>query len=74
MLSRMASRRAIPQGRLFNNYTIQDTMSYVLRVRTPCASALDLMNQRARQAAPFNERGVARLTRFQRDIPDLRIS
>ena len=45
-----------PQGRLFNNYTIQDTMSVVKGTHT-LRFGLDLMNQRARQAAPFNERG-----------------
>jgi outer membrane receptor protein involved in Fe transport len=45
-----------PQGRLFNNYTIQDTMSVVKGTHT-LRFGVDLMNQRARQAAPFNERG-----------------
>ncbi|HYP07639.1 MAG TPA: carboxypeptidase regulatory-like domain-containing protein [Bryobacteraceae bacterium] len=45
-----------PQGRLFNNYTIQDTMSLVKGTHT-LRFGVDLMNQRARQAAPFNERG-----------------
>lgn len=46
----------IPQGRLANNYQIQDTINYVagkhsFRVGT------DLLQQRSRQAAPFNSRG-----------------
>ena len=53
----MASRSAIPQGRLFNNYTIQNTTSHVINTHT-LRFGLDLMNQRARQAAPFNERGI----------------
>jgi len=48
---------AIPQGRIFSNYTIQNTTSYVLNTHT-LRFGVDLMNQRARQAAPFNERGV----------------
>lgn len=46
-----------PQGRLFNNYTLQDTMSYVRGTHTIRFGG-DLMNQRARQAAPFNQRGL----------------
>jgi outer membrane receptor protein involved in Fe transport len=46
-----------PQGRLFNNYTIQDTMSVVKGTHT-LRFGVDLMNQRARQAAPFNDRGI----------------
>lgn len=46
-----------PQGRLFNNYTIQNTTSYTRGTHTFRFGA-DLMNQRARQAAPFNERGI----------------
>jgi hypothetical protein len=46
-----------PQGRLYNNYTLQNTMSLVRGTHT-LRFGFDLMNQRARQAAPFNERGV----------------
>lgn len=46
-----------PQGRIFNNYTIQNTTSYVRGTHT-LRFGLDVMNQRARQAAPFNERGI----------------
>jgi hypothetical protein len=48
---------SFPQGRLFNNYTIQNTTSVVRGTHT-IRFGLDLMNQRARQAAPFNERGI----------------
>ncbi len=48
---------SFPQGRLFNNYTIQNTTSFVRGTHT-IRFGLDLMNQRARQAAPFNERGI----------------
>jgi hypothetical protein len=47
----------IPQGRVFNNYTIQNTTSRVINTHT-LRFGLDLMNQRARQAAPFNARGT----------------
>ncbi|MEO7653266.1 MAG: carboxypeptidase regulatory-like domain-containing protein, partial [Bryobacteraceae bacterium] len=49
-------RSTFPQGRTFNNYGLQDTMSIVRGTHTLRFGA-DLMNQRARQAAPFNERG-----------------
>ena len=48
---------SFPQGRLFNNYTIQNTTSLIRGTHT-IRFGLDLMNQRARQAAPFNERGI----------------
>ncbi|HET6977016.1 MAG TPA: TonB-dependent receptor [Pyrinomonadaceae bacterium] len=46
-----------PQGRLFNNYQIQDTLSYVAGNHTLRFGA-DLNIQRAQQAVPFNSRGV----------------
>jgi hypothetical protein len=46
-----------PQGRLFNNYQIQDTLSYTAGNHTFRFGA-DLNIQRARQAIPFNSRGV----------------
>ncbi|MDX1981827.1 MAG: carboxypeptidase regulatory-like domain-containing protein [Bryobacteraceae bacterium] len=50
-------RSTFPQGRLFNNYVLQDTMSVVKGTHTFRFGG-DLMSQRARQAAPFNERGI----------------
>jgi hypothetical protein len=50
-------RSTFPQGRLFNNYVLQDTMS-VVRGSHTFRFGFDLMDQRARQAAPFNERGT----------------
>lgn len=50
-------RSAFPQGRTFNNYVLQDTASYT-RGTHSIRFGLDLMNQRARQAAPFNDRGT----------------
>src|SRR6185295_8781985 len=46
-----------PQGRLFNNYVLQDTMSIVHGTHT-FRFGVDLMDQRAKQAAPFNGRGT----------------
>jgi hypothetical protein len=50
-------RSTFPQGRVFNNYVLQDTMSVVRGTHTLRFGG-DLMSQRARQAAPFNERGT----------------
>ena len=46
-----------PQGRLFNNYQVQDTLSYTAGNHTLRFGA-DLNIQRASQAIPFNSRGV----------------
>ena len=46
-----------PQGRLFNNYQIQDTLSYITGNHTFRFGA-DLNIQRSTQAIPFNSRGV----------------
>jgi hypothetical protein len=46
-----------PQGRLFNNYQIQDTLSYTAGNHTLRFGA-DLNIQRATQQIPFNSRGV----------------
>jgi len=48
---------AFPQGRVFNDYVIQDTASIVHGKHTFRFGA-DLTDQRARQAAPFNSRGT----------------
>jgi len=50
-------RSSFPQGRLFNNFVLQDTMSIVRGTHT-FRFGVDLMEQRARQAAPFNARGT----------------
>ncbi len=50
-------RSSFPQGRTFNNYVLQDTVS-VVRGTHSIRAGFDLMNQRARQAAPFNDRGT----------------
>lgn len=46
-----------PQGRLFNNYQIQDTLSDTIGSHT-LRFGVDLNIQRSQQAIPFNSRGV----------------
>ncbi len=46
----------IPQGRLANNYVLQDTISFV-RGRHTIRAGFDILNQRSRQFAPINIRG-----------------
>ena len=46
-----------PQGRLFNNYQIQDTLSYTVGNHTFRFGG-DVNIQRARQEIPFNSRGI----------------
>ncbi|MBM3787237.1 MAG: TonB-dependent receptor [Acidobacteria bacterium] len=45
-----------PQGRLANNYTLQDTVSWI-RGRHSIRMGVDLVNQRAKDLAPALERG-----------------
>ena len=46
-----------PQGRLFNNYQFQDTLSYTVGNHTLRVGA-DVNIQRSSQAIPFNSRGI----------------
>ena len=46
----------LPQGRIANNYVIQDTMTYIKSNHT-FRFGLDLLKQRSRQFAPIIERG-----------------
>jgi hypothetical protein len=46
----------LPQGRIANNYVIQDTMTHV-RGNHTFRFGFDLLEQRSRQFAPINERG-----------------
>ncbi|HEX6731685.1 MAG TPA: TonB-dependent receptor, partial [Pyrinomonadaceae bacterium] len=46
-----------PQGRLFNNYQIQDTLSYTVGNHTFRFGG-DVNIQRSRQEIPFNSRGI----------------
>jgi hypothetical protein len=47
----------LPQGRVANNYVLQDTMTYV-RGNHTFRFGLDLLKQRSRQFAPIVERGL----------------
>ncbi len=47
----------IPQGRIANNYGIQDTMTY-LRGKHTFRFGFDLLEQRSKQFAPIVERGL----------------
>jgi hypothetical protein len=55
--SRYGISSTFPQGRKFNNYVLQDTLSVVRGTHT-LRGGFDLMEQRAFQAAPFNLRGT----------------
>jgi hypothetical protein len=46
----------IPQGRIANNYELQDTFNY-LHGSHSFRAGISLLNQRSKQAAPFNSRG-----------------
>lgn len=46
----------LPQGRTANNYEVQDTINWV-RGKHSFRFGTSLLNQRAKQAAPFNSRG-----------------
>jgi Carboxypeptidase regulatory-like domain/TonB-dependent Receptor Plug Domain len=47
----------IPQGRLANNYVLQDTIS-IVRGRHTIRAGFDILDQRSRQFAPINIRGT----------------
>jgi hypothetical protein len=47
----------LPQGRIANNYVVQDTMTY-LRGNHTFRFGLDILDQRSRQLAPIVERGL----------------
>ncbi len=46
-----------PQGRVFNNYQIQDTITYTTGAHTIRAGT-DMMRQKAKQFVPFNAQGT----------------
>jgi hypothetical protein len=48
---------AFPQGRIANNYVLQDTMTY-LRGKHTFRFGFDLLKQRSRQFAPISDRGI----------------
>ncbi len=47
----------LPQGRIANNYQLQDTLNYVVGKHS-FRMGTDLLDQRSKQAAPFNSRGT----------------
>jgi len=50
-----------PQGRIFNNYQLQDTISHTIGNHT-IRAGLDVMMQRAKQFIPINTRGSLNFT------------
>jgi hypothetical protein len=46
-----------PQGRIFNNFQYQDTVSYTVGTHT-IRAGFDLLRQLAKQLVPFNDRGT----------------
>lgn len=55
--ARIGVNSALPQGRIANNYSLQDTVT-VVRGRHTLRTGADILQQRARQFAPFAVRGV----------------
>ncbi len=55
-ISSLGVSGSFPQGRLANNYVLQDTVS-VVRGRHTVRAGFDILDQRARQFAPINIRG-----------------
>ncbi len=47
----------LPQGRIANNYELQDTINYV-RGKHSFRAGISLLDQRSKQDAPFNSRGT----------------
>jgi Carboxypeptidase regulatory-like domain/TonB-dependent Receptor Plug Domain/TonB dependent receptor len=56
IISPLGASTTFPQGRIANNYTIQDTIS-ILRGNHTFRTGVDLLRQISTQAAPFNPRG-----------------
>ncbi|MBM3723935.1 MAG: TonB-dependent receptor [Acidobacteria bacterium] len=55
--ARVGMLSSIPQGRIANNYVVQDTVT-VVRGRHTFRGGIDLLQQRSRQFAPFAVRGT----------------
>src|SRR5262249_7493017 len=55
-ISPLGASTTFPQGRIANNYTIQDTVTF-LRGSHTFRTGVDLLRQISTQAAPFNPRG-----------------
>jgi outer membrane receptor protein involved in Fe transport len=56
-LSQFGIQTNLPQGRVANNWVVQDTMTY-LRGNHTFRFGFDILNQRSRQLAPIVERGL----------------
>jgi hypothetical protein len=55
-ISAIGVQTNLPQGRIANNYSLQDTMTYI-RGAHSLRFGLDILVQRSRQFAPIRERG-----------------
>ena len=55
-LSSLGAEATFPQGRIANNYVVQDTLTKVMGNHT-FRGGVDYLRQISRQAAPFNPRG-----------------
>ena len=55
-ISPLGASTTFPQGRIANNYVIQDTMTYI-RGNHTFRGGVDFLRQISTQAAPFNPRG-----------------
>ncbi|MCA1593679.1 MAG: TonB-dependent receptor [Acidobacteria bacterium] len=60
-ISSIGIQTNLPQGRVANNYVLQDTMTY-LRGNHTFRFGLDVLKQRSRQFAPIVERGLLTYT------------
>jgi hypothetical protein len=56
-LTNLALSSAFPQGRISNNYQLQDSVSYT-KGRHTIRGGIDFLRQIAAQTAPFNGRGI----------------
>jgi outer membrane receptor protein involved in Fe transport len=57
-LSSIGASTTFPQGRIANNYVVQDTATYITGNHT-LRGGVDFLRQISRQIAPFNPRGSA---------------
>lgn len=60
-LTSLGADATFPQGRIANNYVVQDTLTKIVGNHT-FRGGVDYLRQIARQAAPFNPRGILTFT------------
>ncbi len=60
-ISSLGASTTFPQGRIANNYTVQDTVTIIRGAHT-FRTGVDLLRQISTQAAPFNPRGSLNYT------------